>query len=136
VDGSIAYQNKTKKKPMASTDSFVLVLTCANKSPSAQPTREVKALAVNGWSSRALLYASQPGTAPPRTIRAGSRNSGLLTEASLVRKAGPAMEVVGRKTPAFVTEGFGVTPKALTAKVDETKRRLRSFMMMILLFGY
>ena len=107
------------------TIAGVMAQPCAS-----QPTREVKALAVNGWSSRALLYASQPGTAPPRTIRAGSRNNGLLTDASLVRKAGPAMEVVGRKTPDFVTDGFGVTPKALTAKVEETKRRLRSFMVM------
>ena len=75
-------------------------------------------MAVNGLSSKALLYAAHPGTAPPRT-RVGSRKRGLL---SALRKAGfISVEML------LVTAGLGDTPNALAVAV--MRRRLRSFMV-------
>ena len=87
--------------------------TWARTSPRAHPTREVHALAVKGFLSRASLYWAHPGTAPPRTT-VGSRKRGLAEAVSL-RKA-------GFLKAALLADGAGVTPKALTASQEVATR--------------
>jgi hypothetical protein len=81
-------------------------------------------LAVNGLSSKALLYVAHPGTAPPRMV-VGSRKSGLAAAPVFLLKAG--LTTVDVERVLFVTAGFGETPNALA--VDAIRRRLISFIL-------
>lgn len=98
-------------------------LTCASTSPRAQPTREVKALVVNGCLSSDSLYAAQPGTAPPR-VTAASRKSGLSKAVSLRKGETGALALV----LAMFLE-TGVTPKADAARQEVATTRLKSFIV-------
>ena len=82
------------------------------------------ALVIKGLSSKALLYAAHPGTAPPR-IRSGSRNKGLPIAWSLWKVDGLTMAAF------LVKAGSELTPKALTAKEKDKNRVVKSF-----IFGF
>jgi hypothetical protein len=106
-------------------------LTWAKASPRAQPTREVNAFAVKGFLSRALVYASHPGTAPP-LVTSGFRNRGLETAVPLRREETRAgFFVTDFWTLATVDE---VTPKALTARQKVAKMVAKSFMVLVVRF--
>lgn len=89
------------------------------------------ALVNNGLSSRALLYAAHPGTAPPRATEVGSRNNGLLKAVSLRNADGLATMPV-----AFFNEGLLLTPKALLTTKDEIKRTDASFMVVMMMISF
>ena len=86
------------------------IFTWTSKSPKNQPTSEVKAFVVMGFSSRALLYEAQPGTAPPR-VKAGSRKRALVVEGDFVRR-----EDVRAGLKLLDIEAWLLTPNAEVVK--------------------
>jgi hypothetical protein len=81
--------------------------------------------------SRALVYASHPGTAPP-LVTSGLRKRGLETAVPLRREETSAgFLVTDFWTLATVDE---VTPKALAARQKVAKIVAKSFMVLVISF--
>ncbi len=83
------------------------------------------ALAVIGFVSRALLYAAQPGTAPPLTTDS-SRKRGETEEGSLVLSP----ETTDGLLEVFLTrDGRWETPNAWAVRQDAATRTVTSFIL-------